>query len=113
MASSSNDAMSHAIVMPAAGTLKNLKVRLSDTPGYIGGPNRTITLTVVKSTDLSPAPTTAISCQLVGNTSNVKNTCSDATHSLTVTEGDLVVLKAVASGTNANSVVINWSLKLE
>jgi hypothetical protein len=25
----------------------------------------------------------------------------------------LVVLKAVASGTNANSVVINWSLKLE
>jgi len=84
-----------------SGTLKNLEVFYATSPGGTGI-THTDTFTVVKCAALAGCTATNISCQIVGSSS--PSTCSDLSHTVSVSQGDGIQIIDVAgsSSTAAN-----------
>lgn len=85
----SSSESSHQLVMPISGDISKLYVKLSGAPDN-GGGTQSYVLTVRKnSTD------TALTCTI----SEAQTTCEDKLNSFSVTEGDLISISTVPSGT--------------
>jgi len=86
-------------VMPVAGTLSNLYVRLDGTAGAAAS-GRSYTFTVRKNT-----ADTAVTCTIL----ETATSCSDATNSVAFSAGDLISVKSVPSATAPTARAMRWS----
>jgi hypothetical protein len=91
-------------IMPKAGALSNLYVRLSKNAS-IGGASYTFT---VRVNGASPAGT--LTCTITGATSS----CSDTTHSVAFAAGDLVAIQATPSSPEqpTDNLDVRWAASL-
>src|SRR5205809_871138 len=89
--------------MTVAGTLSNLRIRLSATAGGTGA---SYTFTVRKN-----ATSTSVTCTITDGAS----TCSDATNSVTFAAGDLISIQAVPSTTvvPTDNLDVRWTARYE
>jgi len=89
-----------ALVIPAAGTISNLRASLGTANGAAGETAKKIDLTVRKN-----AQDTTIVCSIAADAT----TGSDTTHSVAVAAGDLITIKCVAAG-SISGADLNLSL---
>ncbi len=92
-------------IMPKAGALSNLFVRLSKNASHAAGGSYTFT---VRVNGASPAGTPT--CTITGATSS----CSDTTHSVTFAAGDLVAIQATPSAPEqpTDNLDVRWAASL-
>ena len=90
------------MVVPAAGTVSNLSVRLGSTPNSGGGTQK-YTFSVRKN----GSPSGAISCEISEN----ESTCS-STSTLSFAAGDLISLQATPSGNPSGWSTLRWAVTL-
>jgi hypothetical protein len=89
-------------VVPVAGTVSNLSVRLGSTPNNGSGTQK-YTFSVRKNGSNSGA----ISCEISEN----ESTCSSSTQ-LSFAAGDLISLQATPSGTPSGWTTLRWAVTL-
>ncbi len=89
-------------MMPVAGTLSNLYVRLDGAAGAAGS-GRSYTFTVRKNGTTD----TAVTCTVL----ETATLCSDTTNSATFSAGDLISIKSDPSATAPTARAMRWSAK--
>ncbi len=94
--SNSTTESSEQVAMPVAGTIKNFFVRLSSN---VGGSGKNIVFTVDKNGVSQP-----VTCTITSGASS----CSDVTHNVAFSAGDIISIKVVADNGIGN-LTAQWS----
>jgi hypothetical protein len=88
------------VPVAVAGTLNGLHVKLSSAPGFSSADNYVLTVMVNNVA-------TAITCTITGTSAT---SCADTTHTVAVSPGDLLELRAAPGSTPSNSPALSWSI---
>ncbi len=87
--------------------LANLAVHLAGAAGNDGSSGYNFAVCVTHG-GVTSCPSTGVACSIIGSTSY----CSDIAHSVAITAGDLVMIRAIAVGDASDKIAAKWSLQI-
>jgi hypothetical protein len=91
-----------AMPIPVSGTVRDLQVRLSGSPGS-GSPTKSFTFTVIKN-----ASPTGVTCAVTGT--NVS--CFDAINTIAFAAGDTISLQSTPANSPSGGRTATWSVTI-